>query len=610
MTRPMAHGGAPGRDHGSLLGWLAAVLLVAVTLLVHGNTLSNGFVWDDETIIVRNPDTRDLSRLGRVLLSPDEKPPYYRPLNRATYLLDHQVFGMEPRGFHLVNVLLQIACVLALYWLGRRLFASRAPAFLAAALLAVHPIATEVVAFVTARNNLLALLFSLACLTLFIDADDRGSWARAWLSAIAFFLGLASKEPAAMVFPVLATWIALDDGPWKERLGRARLLVPHLALLIAYLILRAISLGGLVGTDGGATAHSTFLERAGMNFFTIPAYLGLVLFPRNLTIYHVVPEANGLALAASALAWIAMAWAAFWVLRGRSRAATVGLAWFAFGLLPIANLFSLPTATVLAERYFYIPAVGLWIIAADVFAALWQRSSRRGLVAGVAAVSLVLLGTRTFVRNRDWRDDLTLSRAAVDVEPRAPMAQYNLGMALQEAGDSPAARRHWEESARVDRVDGRALVALGKLAADRGDFPAAEAYFRKALGMLVGPVEARLNLGKLHDRMGDLPRARAEWEAVLRTDPLHADANAQLGALLAAQGDLRAAEKRFRAALRADPDMPEALFNLGRILEATGRPAEAVTAYERFLRVRGADFEEAGRHASQRLPILRQAPRP
>jgi tetratricopeptide (TPR) repeat protein len=589
--------------------WLPVLLLVATTLLVHGNTLGNGFVWDDETIIVKNRDTRDISRLGHVLLSPDDRPPYYRPLNRASYLLDFQAFGMNPLGFHLVNVTLQVACVLALYGLGLGIFSARLPALIAATLLAVHPIATEVVAFVTARNNLFALLFSLVSLWLFVEGDARRSRWRIWLSAIAFFLGLASKEPAAMVLPVMASWIVIEGGTWRDRLERARRLLPHLAFLGVYLGLRAVSLGGLVGSSP-ATSSTAPLARAGAIFMALPTYLGLIVFPRGLTIYHVVPETSGSVLAGFALAWIAIVGAVIWLLRRRSPPISLGLAWLGFGLLPIANLVSLPTATVIAERYFYIPAVGLWIIAGDLFASAWERSRQRGLLAGAAVAVVVALGARTIVRNRDWRDDLTLARAAVEVEPGAPIAQYNLGLALQESGDPAGARLHWEESARIDRVDGRALVSLGKLAADRNELAMAEAYFNRSLEMMVGPVEGRLNLGKLYDRLGDTQRARSQWEAVLRTEPLHADANAQLGVLDAAQGNLASAERRFRVSIRSDPDLAEAWFNLARILEATGRSSEAIPAYETFLRVRGSDSEAAARFASQRLVHLRGAVHP
>jgi hypothetical protein len=132
-------------------------VVAAAALAAHGGDVRNGFVWDDEPIVVESPVTRNVSRLGEALLTPDEVKPYYRPLNRASYLLDHRLAGLDPRWFHLVNVLVHAASALALYAVGRRLFARCGPALLAALLLAVHPIHVEAVAFVSARNDLLAV---------------------------------------------------------------------------------------------------------------------------------------------------------------------------------------------------------------------------------------------------------------------------------------------------------------------------------------------------------------------------------------------------------------------------------------------------------------------
>ena len=584
-----------------------ALLLVVVALAAHGNTVVNGFVWDDDPIIVKNPDTRNLSRLGHVLLSPDEKPPYYRPLNRATYLLDHALFGLDPAGFHLVNLLIHAAAVLALYAVGRRLFDARFPALLAALLLAVHPIGTEAIAFVSARNNLLALLFSLLGVALLVDAERRQDWRRAWLSGLAFFLGLASKEPAAMTLPVLALWLVRPGQAAPPTPRSLRLLAPHLVALLAYLALRAVSLGGLVGppVDPGLP-QAPLLSRLATNFFTIPLDLALLAFPRGLTIYHVLPAADAASVAVAALAWALIAVAVVLLVRQRSAPSLLGLAWFALGLVPASGLLALPTATVLAERYLYVPAAGLWLLVADQVARLRGRAGLRTPLTAAAALALLVLGVRSVVRNLDWRDDGTLSRAAVAVEPRAPMAQYNLGLALLEAGDRAAARAHWEVAIRHDSVDGRALIGLGNLAAQDGDAAAAERLYRAALGTLAGPVEAHLNLGKLYDQLGDAARARAEWETVLRAEPDHADALTQLGVLQATAGDLAGAERRFLQALAADPDLPEALFDLAKLCEGTGRPEQAARSYERFLRAPGPPGDEARRVAERRLAALRQ----
>ena len=172
-------GGLMSHDGCSAFRSLRAslVFLALLTVAVYGNSLVNGFVWDDEFIIVNDPAVRDPSGAATLMFSPDVVKPYYRPLNRASYLLDYRLFGMRPAGFHAVNVLIHLLNVLLLYLLGLRIFRSAAPAVLAAALFAVHPVNAEAVNFLSARNTLLCLFFVLSSILVFHQGLTRGSWA-------------------------------------------------------------------------------------------------------------------------------------------------------------------------------------------------------------------------------------------------------------------------------------------------------------------------------------------------------------------------------------------------------------------------------------------------
>jgi Flp pilus assembly protein TadD len=584
--------------HGPLL------LLVALTLAAHANTLANGFVWDDDAIIVKNPLTRDLSSLGTVLLSPDETPPYYRPLNRASYLFDHLLFGMDPRGFHAVNVVLQLGCVLALYAVARRLFDRRFPAFVAGALLAVHPLGVEVVAFVSARNNLFALLFALVSFALLIDAVREDRWARSWLSGAAFLLAMLSKEPGAMLLPVLVGWTVLQRKYGARIAPKLRFLAPHVLAVAIYAVLRTIALGGPVAaSSSGSGATPSLLERLAVNAYTIPRYLGIVLFPKDLAIYRTLPEGSIWSAPWLVPAWIALGAIVALLLWRRAVPSSTGLLWLGVNLIPIAGAVAIPTTTVIAERFFFIPAVGLWLVAADAVERLRRRKGHDGMLAAGIAIVLLSLGARTIVRNRDWRDDLTLARSAVQVEPRSAGARYNLGLALSERGNDAGARSAWEETLRIEPGHALALVGLGVGAARTGDPGAAERYLVQAVQSKPTLAEAHLQLGKLYDQRGDLARAQREWEAILAREPAHAQALTELGTLHAARGDLAGAERYYRTALRSDPDVAEALFNLGRICETTGRPSEAIALYGSFVQLANVD-PGTSRLAEERIRLL------
>lgn len=497
-------------------GWRRRVLpfaaLAALATAAHAPVLANGFVWDDEQIVVGNPDTRDPSSLGRVLLSPDETPPYYRPLTRASYLLDHALFGMDARGFHAVSLAIHVAGVLLLYAVARALLGAAGPAWLAAALLAVHPIHSESVAFVSARNNLFALAFALASFLLLVDAERRGSHARAVASGLAFFLGLLSKEPAAMALPFLLAWVLVPRAARRGRRTSLALLLPHAVALAAYLSLRHVSLAGAQAP--APDLLEGLAARLSVNWWTLPRYLALVVFPRDLTVFHAVETADPLSPGWLPAAWLGFAAIAAWCAWRRTPAALAGLLWLVLYLAPISNVVPIPSALV-AERHFHLAAVGLWVVAAD--AAAWARerlSGRRALALGSALTAALAL--RTAARARDWRDDVALFESAARTDPRSVPAHYNLGVARKDAGDLEGARREWEEALRLDPGHAGALAQLGTLAAVRGDLRVAEGYLRRGLATGRASAVAHYNLARILERTRREREALDHYEAVLR----------------------------------------------------------------------------------------------
>jgi protein O-mannosyl-transferase len=466
---------------------VGCALVAASAVAAYASSVSNGFVWDDAVVV----GAARTSTLAAAFFSPDEVASYYRPLTRASFVLDFRLFGSDPRWFHAVGVLVHAANAVLLFLFGRRLFRSVAPAIVAAVLFAVHPVCSEAVDFVSARNNLLALFFSLAALVLFADARDR-------LSAAAFLLGLLSKEPAVMVLPVLAIW-SVKEGP------RLRRLAPHLAALAVYVVLRVVS----VGVTGPAPPATRSLgARLADDLTIVPGYLGLTVFPRELTIFHTVPPPSGWTVAG----WAALALAAWAIARRPGAASLLGASWFALGLLPIANLVPIPSAPM-AERYFYAPAAGLFLVIASFAERLRARAPRAAALC-VAAVALAL-AARTIARNRDWRDDLSLARSAVQTDPSSAQARFNLGVVLEDAGDREGARAQWRKALELSPGDPDALTQLGTDAATRGDFASAEASYRRALASPAAPPLAYYDLALLCEKTGRPAEARVHYREFL-----------------------------------------------------------------------------------------------
>jgi tetratricopeptide (TPR) repeat protein len=501
----------------NLRGNRAALLFLALlTITVYGNSLVNGFVWDDEFIIVNDPAVRGLSGATTLMLSPDVVKPYYRPLNRASYLLDYRLFGMRPAGFHAVNVLIHLLNVLLLYLLGLRFFRTAAPVVLAAALFAVHPINAEAVNFLSARNTLLSLFFVLSSILVFHQGLTRGSWGRLVVSGVLWFLGLLSKEPAALAIVVMAAMVFTL--PRRENLPKIKIavLLPHLAFAGAYAILRVLAVGGAVGSSGIIPGLP---GRLAGNVIVIPHYLGLVLFPSNLNIMHSLS-----APAIDSMPWLVPVWgaiviAAWLLLRTGSLPVRIGLFWLAINYLPISNIVPIPS-TPMAERYLYLPAVGLWIIAADRGYALYGKLHKSKALAVAAAVVVVLLGGMTAHRNGDWKNDAALFGSVVRADPGSSFGHFNLGNVFRDAGDLEGAQQEWLETLRLDPAHSGAMTQLGSFAAIKGDFGKAERWFRAALDVEPANAMARFNLALVFEKTGRPEEAAVQYDLFLRNVPL------------------------------------------------------------------------------------------
>jgi hypothetical protein len=499
------------------------LILTAAVLLVYSISLFNKFVLDDWIIIVNNPQTLSLRNIPEVLLAPDLVKPYYRPLNRATYLLDYRLAGMKPAWYHGVNVLIHLGNVILLYLVCLRLLPDRTAALVAALIFAVHPANSEAVNWISARNTLLALFFSLASFLAFLKARGRGK-RLPLLSALFFFCGLLSKETAFMLIGVIAlcTFVPSQGGEKRMRFTEGMFfLLPYLVSTVLYFLMRYYSLQGIVGTT--LPADGVF-GRLAQNYHVIPQYLGLLLFPADLTLFHKVPQGGLFNPPWFLPAWLSLLAAAWWIVQSRNRAALFGLAWFIINYVPISNIVPIPSEQ-LTERYLYMPAIGFFIAIGVLFSWIHAQGRSKQALWGITVVIVAACASMTMKRNLDWKNNLSLFSSGARNDPTSPAAHYNLGTAYRENDDLQSARREWEKTLAIDPDYADALTQMGTLAAIQGDLPTAERYYLAALKAPLGVSDpnksmAHYNLGKIYEKRHQPQIALQQYRRFLETVPL------------------------------------------------------------------------------------------
>ncbi len=504
----------------TILIFLAVALL---SLIVFANTLTNDFVWDDVELIVQNPAVHSLSNIPAFFAghfwaqsSQPSARGYYRPMVLLSYAADYHIWGKNPLGFHVTNMLLNAVASVLVCLLILRLSSSSTAAFAGGLLFAVLPVHVESVAFVSGRTDVLATVFVLLSFNFFLSARKEGA-SFLWLAAavLAFCLGLFSKEVAA-VLPVLLVAFEVvrpQDMPFRKKVF---LHLPFWFVLGAYLALRVLLLRIRPDIQQRLSFPETMLTMPGV----VLDYLRLLVLPIHLcadyavNVQHEISIANVAAIGALAVTGLLTL---FLFLRRN----IVGffVIWLFVCLLPVLQI--VPISVLKAERFLYLPSVGYCVLAALAVSFGFARLRPRGRPFLAAGLLLVLLAYswQTISRNKVWKSEFALYRATAASAPDNFRAQYNLGNAYFRRGDIEQALRHTLIAYELKPDFPQIAYNLGVMYEACGQKQSAEAMYRRAIQADPSYAQAHNNLAAILFGSGNFAEAEAEWKKVLALDP-------------------------------------------------------------------------------------------
>ena len=557
------------------------IYIAALALACYANTLGNGFVFDDSAYLASDA-VRGLA-LGELFGASWMGLELYRPLTLLSLGLDFQLFGAAPWGYHLTNVLLHAVNSLLLYALARDLFGEDRAALWAALLYASHPLQTEVVAWVSARGDLLASLLSLSALL---------AHRRRRVLAYLLYAGACLSKETAMILPVALFLVDSREGivAWGKRHWG------YGAALLGVLALRWLALA-----DAPAGPVSTnFLadlgpwQRLGTAVAILPRYLLLIVAPLHLSAdysYASIPPVASpwdlwfIAGLACVAALVALPWVA------RSRFLVFASAFFAACLLPVANLLFLAPSGM-AERYLHlamIPVALTWGWAGQC----WLRRSpgQRRLIWVVALCAVVLGSARTIVRNRDWHSDGRLFAAVLARYPDNARAHDNLAFAYYQQGQYARAFHHYQRAVAIQPTRLRAHFNLGILHSAARRYEEAIASFKTALALNPTHVETHFNLGLTYQKAGRYEEAIKHYGTVLNLAPHHLRAYYNLGRAYERVGRTEDAIRQYTALVALDTESAKAYYRLGELYRRQQRLAEMAAAWMTLLRLDPAHRE-------------------
>jgi len=538
----------------------AAAAIVLLTLVAYIPAMLGGFVWDDDKYVTENPLLTAPDGLKQIWFSLNS-PSQYFPLVYTTFRMEHAIWGLNPLGYHFVNLLLHIGNALLLWLILRRL--SIRGAWLAAAIFALHPVQVESVAWITERKNVLSTLFYLLTVLAWMRfTDDSKRRPRRFyaLSLIFCALALFAKTTACTIPAALliVLWIR------KSRITRRRLaqVIPFAAMSVFMGVITIWWERIHQGTRGAEFALAP-MERILLAGRALWFYLGKLAWPWRLTFsypkWQIDPH--------DPAQWIwpvaCIALAVLLVLKRRSwgNGPLIAAVFFVALLSPMLGFISLYTFryTYVADHYQYLACVG----PIALFAALVTRKWRVAKFGhAVPALILCALGVLTLRQGCAYKNAETLWKDILAKNPDSWMAHDGLGAELSKQGITDAAIAQYDKALRLKPDHWEGYINMAVALADDGRLDEAIPCYEKGLKLFPRNPDAHFALGNAYAQKQRLTDAVREYQESLRLNPRQPDVHSNLASVLTHMGKLDLAISEYINALWDDPNHAEARHNL------------------------------------------------
>jgi protein O-mannosyl-transferase len=576
-----------------------AAALAIVTLAVYGQVVSHQFVGLDDDVYLRdNPMVASgVTPQGIVWAFTTFYDSNWHPLTWLSHMVDFQLFGQNAGGHLLINAFIHTLNTILLFVFLKQGTGARWKSAIVAALFALHPLHVESVAWTVERKDTLSTFFGLLSLLAYIRYVRAPSPVRYTMVAVWLACGLMAK-------PMLVSWpflfLLLDYWPlrrfeWNLADGFKTLAKESLGFIPEKLLFFAIVAASIVVTHWAQSYHemtirvfdAPFALRGANALVSYARYVLLTFWPIHLAVYYPFPRSVPVwqivlsVIVLGAITGIALRYA------GRQSWLIVGWLWFVGTLIPVIGVVQVGIGEAMADRYHYIPSIGLFIMLVFAFAALASRLHlSRFVIIAMSVIVLSALGALAAVQTTRWRDTETLFTHTLAVTSDNLVIEYNFGRVLGLQRKYDQAIPHLLEALRIDPKFFDALVNTGLFFLNQGKTTEAIPYYQRAIDLKPGSAKTHMQLGMALAKGDQKERALQEFYKARDLDPDDADVRTNLGLSLANQGKLSEASSELNEALRLNPSNAEAHNNLGLVFLIQGEPEKSLPHFSAALNLK------------------------
>jgi len=574
---------------------MAAALAVA-TLAVYGQVIGHQFIKLDDDLSIQNNAmvAGGLTLKGIAWAFTTFHDSNWHPLTWLSHQVDSQIFGLNAGGHLLVSALIHVSNTLLVFLLLKRLTGASWRSAIVAALFALHPLHVESVAWAVERKDNLSTFFGLLSLLAYARYAEAPSWRRYALVALWLALGLMSK-------PMLVTWpfvlLLLDYWPlkrlaWQPTDGIGRFAKAWVPLIREKVPLLCLVAGSMVMTYLAQSAGGTipfveppFSMRLSNALVSYAKYLLLTVWPTGLGVYYPFsPKGVPTWQVVGAIVLILSITVIAFRQASKRPCLIMGWLWFLGALIPVIGLMRIGIGLAWADRYHYVPSIGLFTAIVFGLGEL-AIASRLGRIttATVSAIVLLSFGSLSWIQVRFWRDSETLFVRTLSVTSDNALIQNQLGVVLNQQGKRDEAFRHFSEALRIKPDYFHALANVALALSQQGKTAEAIDYYQRALKVRPDSAQARLQLGRL---LADQGKSDEALQELVQAAPNDFDLRVRLGELLARRGKHSEAISQLTVAVRLRPESAEVHNNLGLLLLMTGQPEKSLPHFSAALRLK------------------------
>ncbi len=591
------HPTAAGKKAGKAISkttatrWLPITLLILVCIVVYLNSLPNGFVFDDYAVIVENkylklPGINFASFFNHSYFNIAGGEASYRPLATLSYYLIYAIAGLNPFFYHLLSVILHMTAVVLVYLIFNLILKHRFSALFAGLFFACHPALTEAVDCIAYNEDLLAAVFFLLAFLFCVKSRENGlktDVQNYGLSLFFFVLGLLSKEMAITLPAIILLYdVSLRNDADRKSFSLQLILKNikarglfyggYLAVSLLYLTIRFFVL--YHPQESIKPFYGNLFERIIFLPAHIFSFIKLAFFPVNLTADYVFSYPHHFFSASNLSGFLfvtGLAVGSVFIFK-YSRGIFFGIWWFFITLFPVYNI--IPIYNPFAERFLYIPLIGLCMLFAIAFNTLMNKQFSETVPVKVLSsvaiiVILIFYATITIQRNLDWKDSLTLWSKTVKDSPDSSVAHGSLGWAYQDLGRWAEAVLEYKKAIELFPDNYKAYYNLGLIYDRQGALKEAVVNYKSAIAINPAFIDAQFNLGNIYHNQGLLEEAVDQYRQVTELDPADFEARNNLGVAYARQGKMDKAIVQWEKVLKMDPQNKNAAENISKAKEMT-----------------------------------------